>query len=178
MIMQILFILVAAVTLISAIFSVTTRRMMHAALWLVLSLFGVAIVFAFLEASFYAVVQVLVYIGAIAILIIFAVMLTRRMMEDTEVQVNRYWWVALIACVALFASLLIALGGWPGVLPTWPGFEYGPGSSPGAGLLQQFGADLVDPAKYAIPFEVASVLLLGALVGAIYIAADKKGGKG
>jgi NADH-quinone oxidoreductase subunit J len=178
MIVQILFILVAAVTLISAIFAVTVRKMMHAALWLVLSLFGVAVIFAMLETGFFAIVQVLVYIGAIAILIIFAAMLTRHVMSDVGPQVTRYWWVALIASGALFAALLIALGGWPGLLPGWAGFEFGPGTVPDPGLIQQFGMNLVDPEKFAIPFEVASVLLLGALVGAIYIAADKKGGKG
>ena len=67
--------------------------------------------------------------------------------------------------------LLALLGDWAGMLA-------GPGSPPDPAMLQQFGTELVDPTKYAIPFEVASVLLLAALVGAIYIAAEKKGGKG
>jgi len=171
MILQLFFIVIAAVTLISAIFVVTAKRLMHAALWLVLALFGVAVLFAFLEASFYAVVQVLVYIGAIAILIIFAVMLTRRMMDEKGAQLNKGWWVAAVAAAALFAGLLAALG-------AWAGFQEGPGAAPDTAVLTQFGIDLVDPSKFAIPFEVASILLLAALVGAIYIAADKKGGKG
>jgi len=171
MILQLFFIVIAAVTLISAIFVVTAKRLMHAALWLVLALFGVAVLFAFLEASFYAVVQVLVYIGAIAILIIFAVMLTRRMMDEKGAQLNKGWWVAAVAAAALFAGLLAALG-------AWAGFQEGPGAAPDTAVLTQFGIDLVDPSKFAIPFEVASILLLAALVGAIYIAAEKKGGKG
>jgi NADH-quinone oxidoreductase subunit J len=171
MILQIFFIIIAVVTLVSAIFVVTARRLMHSALWLVLALFGVAVVFAFLEASFFAVVQVLVYIGAIAILIIFAVMLTRGIMDEKGPQLNRGWWVSGVASAALFAGLLAALG-------TWAGFQTGPGTAPDPAILPQFGVDLVDPNKFAIPFEVASILLLAALVGAIYIAADKKGGKG
>jgi NADH-quinone oxidoreductase subunit J len=171
MILQIFFIIIAVVTLVSAIFVVTARRLMHSALWLVLALFGVAVVFAFLEASFFAVVQVLVYIGAIAILIIFAVMLTRGIMDENGPQLNRGWWVAGVAAVSLFVGLLAALG-------TWAGFQAGPGAAPDPATLPQFGVDLVDPNKYAIPFVVESVLLLAALVGAIYIAADKKGGKG
>jgi len=171
MTLQLFFIVIAAVTLISAIFVVTARRLMHSALWLVLTLFGVAVLFAFLEASFYAVVQVLVYIGAIAILIIFAVMLTRRVMDEKGAQLNKGWWVAAVASAALFAGLLLALG-------SWVGFLEGPGTPPDAAILTQFGLDLVDPNKFAIPFEVASILLLAALVGAIYIAAEKKGGKG
>ena len=75
---QFFFLVTAAVILVSAVMTVITRKMMHSALWFVLALLGVAVIFALLEASFFAVVQVLVYVGAIAILIIFAVMLTRR----------------------------------------------------------------------------------------------------
>jgi len=74
---QIFFLIVAAATLIFALRVVTTGNLVHAALWLVATLSGVAVVFALLQASFLAVVQVVVYIGAIAILFIFAVMLTR-----------------------------------------------------------------------------------------------------
>ncbi len=173
MILQILFLIIALVTLVSAILTVSSRNLMHSALWLVLTLFGVAVIFAFLEASFFAVVQVLVYIGAIAILIIFAVMLTRRVRDDKSPRMNKGWWAAVIAALALFAGLVLILVG-PGA---WMGFQAGPGPSPDVTLLPQFGADLVDPTKFAIPFEAASVLLLAALVGAIYVAADKKGGK-
>ena len=70
---------------------VSTRNLFHGALYLVLSLFGVAGLFVLLSAPFLAAVQVLVYIGAIAILIVFAVMLTRSMTHLTEI-VNRQWW--------------------------------------------------------------------------------------
>ena len=73
---HIIFIVFAAITLLSGLFCVTTRNMFHAALYLVISLFGVASMFAMLEASFLAAAQVIVYVGAVAILIIFAVMLT------------------------------------------------------------------------------------------------------
>ena len=74
---QIIFIVFAAITLLSGLFCVTTRNMFHAALYLVISLFGVAAMFAMLDASFLAAAQLIVYVGAVAILIIFAVMLTR-----------------------------------------------------------------------------------------------------
>lgn len=75
---QIIFILVAAVTLGAAISVVTSRNLIHSALWLILALFGVAIFYVLLDAGFFAVIQVIIYIGAIAILFIFAAMLTRR----------------------------------------------------------------------------------------------------
>ena len=83
---QVIFIATSAMILVSAYSVVTRRNLVHAALYLVLTLLGVAITFVLLEANFLAVVQVLVYIGAIAILMIFAVMLTRKVVgEDGEV---------------------------------------------------------------------------------------------
>jgi NADH-quinone oxidoreductase subunit J len=168
--MHIVFLIVAAVTLFAAGMVVTTRHLMHAALWLILALMGVAIVFAMLDASFFAVVQVLVYIGAIAILIIFAIMLTRRFMEDTGPQVNKGWWLPVFGVVVLFFGIVFGLSQWTGfetMLPALPA---------DANNLALFGQALTSPESYVIPFEVASVLLLAALIGAIYIGTEGKGG--
>ena len=86
---QIIFIIVAAVTLVAGLSVVTSRNLIHSALWLILTLFGVAIFYVLLDAGFFAVIQVIIYIGAIAILFIFAAMLTRRVMQDTGPQTNR-----------------------------------------------------------------------------------------
>src|SRR5688572_5904947 len=86
---QIIFILVALFTLGSGFLVVTTQNLVHAALWLVATLFGVAVAYALLNAAFLAVVQVVVYIGAIAILFIFAVMLTRKDMRDQGPRMTR-----------------------------------------------------------------------------------------
>src|SRR5574342_1273343 len=102
---QIIFLLVALFTLGSGFLVVTTRNLVHAALWLVATLFGVAVTYALLSAAFLAVVQVVVYIGAIAILFIFAVMLTRRDMRDQGPQHNPGWWVGVLIAVAVFAGL-------------------------------------------------------------------------
>ena len=168
---QIFFLIVAAITLISAVMVVTVRRMMHAALWLVLSLFGVALIFALLDASFYAVIQLIVYIGAIAILVIFAVMLTRRVMDDDAAQSTKNWWVALIAVLIIFGAIAARR-------LSWTKLQVGPGLPLATVFLFDFGSALIDPQKYAIPFEVSSVLLLAAVIGAIYVAVERKGGKG
>jgi NADH-quinone oxidoreductase subunit J len=97
---QIVFLIVALFTLGSGFMVVTTRNLVHAALWLVSTLFGVAVVFALLNAGFLAVVQVVVYIGAIAILFIFAVMLTRKDMRDQGPQLNRNWWFGALLSVS------------------------------------------------------------------------------
>jgi NADH-quinone oxidoreductase subunit J len=170
--MQIVFLLVASVTLASAVMVVSTRRMFHAALWLILTLLGVAILFALLESRFFTIVQVVVYVGAIAILVLFAVMLTRHVMSEDQPQLNRSWWIASLATIGLFTGMVL-------VMRTWPIFTTTQRAvGPGGEDLQKLGFAFVDPSGFMIPFEIVSVLLLAALIGAVFIAAERKGGKG
>lgn len=165
---QIIFLVVAAVILGSALLVVTTRNLIHAALWLIVTLFGVAVQYALLNAGFLAVVQVVVYIGAIAILFIFAVMLTRKEMRDRGPQLNRGWWLSAIIAVLTFGGLTWMLQG-------WSGFSSMESSLPaGYDAVSQLGNALISPNAFVLPFEVASVLLLAALVGAVYIAFNRK----
>lgn len=163
----IVFIVVAAVTLGAALMVVTTRNLVHAALWLVLTLFGVAVMFVLLNAGFLAVAQVVIYIGAIAILMIFAIMLTRNVAAESNPQINDNWIWAAGLSIALFASLAWLLSGWGGFSMALPEL------SPRADPLRELGAALVSPDLYVIPFEVASVLLLAALIGAIMVAWER-----
>jgi NADH-quinone oxidoreductase subunit J len=165
---QIIFIVVALFTLGSGLMVVTTRNLVHAALWLVSTLFGVAVTFALLNASFLAVVQVVVYIGAIAILFIFAVMLTRKDLRDQGPQMNRNWWLGALLSVLTFAGLFFLLQGWNGLHKI-------PAEIPaGFDAISELGNVLVSPDAYVLPFEVASVLLVAALVGAVYVAFNRK----
>jgi NADH-quinone oxidoreductase subunit J len=165
---QIIFIVVALFTLGSGLMVVTTRNLVHAALWLVSTLFGVAVTFALLNASFLAVVQVVVYIGAIAILFIFAVMLTRKDMRDQGPQHNAGWWVGALIAVLVFAGLLFLLQGWSGLYKTQAAIPAG------FDAISELGNALVSPDAFVLPFEVASVLLVAALVGAVYVAFNRK----
>ena len=165
---QIIFLLVALFTLGSGLMVVTTRNMVHAALWLVSTLFGVAVTFALLNASFLAVVQVVVYIGAIAILFIFAVMLTRKDIRDQGPQHNPGWWFGAVLSVLVFAGLFFLLQGWSGLSATASEIPAG------FDAISELGNALVSPDAYVLPFEVASVLLVAALVGAVYVAYDRK----
>jgi NADH-quinone oxidoreductase subunit J len=165
--LQIIFLISAAVMLVSAVMVVTTRNMVHAALWLIATLFGVAVIFAVLEAGFLAVVQVVVYIGAIAIMFIFAVMLTSREMRDKGPQMNHRAWLAGIVGVLIFGSLVF-------LLSTWSGFNELPSAIGDTDTLKLLGNALLQPSAYLLPFEVASVLLLAALVGAVYVASNRK----
>src|SRR3989304_5618614 len=103
---QILFLVIGALTLIASILVVTSPRLVHAGLWLIAALAGVAVLFVLLENGFLAVVQVAIYIDAIAILIIIVVMLTRAVMRETDPQINRTWVLSGMAALLLFASLL------------------------------------------------------------------------
>lgn len=167
--LQIVFLLAAFVIIFSAVMVVSVRKIMHAALWLIVTLFGVAGLFAMLDSGFFTVVQVVVYIGAIAILIIFAIMLTRGVMEDDKAQVNRGWIFAALAAVLACAGLIFILNQWPAFQTPLQPLAAGKGED-----LKAFGIALADTNQFVIPFEVASVLLLAALVGGMYIASDKK----
>ncbi len=161
---QVVFIVLSAITLIGALGAVTSRNLFHAALFLVLSFIGVAGFYILLEAEFLAMVQLLVYVGAISILIIFAVMLSRRMMSPDVKARNEQWAWGLVAAVALFVILSFIL-----LRVSWPVADI---SLPDQ-LLTELGKALVDPGQYLLVFEVASVLLLVALVGAVVIARER-----
>lgn len=166
--LQFAFLIIGGVTLASAVMVVTARRIMHAALWLILALFGVAALFATLEAGFFTAIQVAVYIGAIAILIIFAVMLTRRSMEDVGPQVNKNWPAALV-------SAGLVLGGLVYLLAQYPGIQSLASALPEGGEnIAALGKALVAPDGYLVPFETASILLIAALIGALYVAGEPK----
>ncbi len=165
---QIIFLITAAVILGSAVMVVVSRNLIHAALWLIVTLFGVAVLYAVLNAGFLAVVQVVIYIGAIAILFIFAVMLTRADLRDRTPQLNPGWWLNLILAVVTFGGLI-----W--LFRTWSGFSAtAPQLPAGFDAVGQLGNALISPDAFLVPFEVASVLLLAALVGAVYVAFSRK----
>jgi NADH:ubiquinone oxidoreductase subunit 6 (subunit J) len=148
---------------------VIDRNLFHSALWLLVSLFGVAGFYVMLSAPFLAAVQVLVYIGAIVILIIIAIMLTRRMMGVREA-VNNQWPFGLaasaVAFLVLALTLILASSGNAPLIPRTPIAEISVNN------VAQFGTSLVDPGQYVLPFELASLLLTGAMIGAIVIARE------
>ncbi|MCL7452729.1 MAG: NADH-quinone oxidoreductase subunit J [Anaerolineae bacterium] len=161
---QVVFILLSIAALGGALGVVFARNLFRAALALVLSFVGVAGFYVLLEAEFLAMVQILVYVGAIAILIIFAIMLSRRMMSSETQPWNEQWVGAVVVAAALFAALVFILS-----RVDWPATE----AQVPADSISQLGQALVSPDFYVLPFEVASVLLLVALVGAVIIAREQ-----
>ena len=163
MVPVIIFVLSSLITLGAAVAVVTNRNILHSAFYLILAFVGVASIYVMLEAPFIAVVQVLVYIGAIAILIVFAIMLTRRLMSKDLVQVNAQWGWALFGAIGSFVVL-----GWIAYSVQWPvSVQTVPADS-----ITLIGEELLS--TYVIPFEIASVLLLAALVGAIIIGRERE----
>ena len=153
----VLFYLAGALTLGGAVGVIGTRNIVHAALFLLVSLMGVAGIYLLVFAEFLALVQVLIYGGAIVIVVLFALMLT-RLQEFRGPMENPQWPLAVIAAVALFGVIAAAI-----VRTGTPAGAERQGPS-----VNEVGTALFT--QWAIPFEVASVLLLVALIGAIVIA--------
>ena len=152
---------VAAVTILAALGVVVLGNIFRAALCLVLTFLGVAGVYVLLSADFVAVVQVLIYAGAIATLIIFAIMLTRAPSSPRSNPSNRQSAIALFATLVLFVVLVVSFG-MAGNVVTAP--------APPASSIEVVAQRLFT--TYALPFELASVLLLSAMVGAIVLARE------
>ena len=163
---MVIFVVLSAFTLAAGVMVVTVKNIIHAALWLIASFFTVAALYLLMEAEFIAIVQVLVYVGAISILVLFAIMLTRHVTGEGVRQLYQRWWIALIVAAALFGLLIV-----PAVFNQ----EWAVQPSGSAGTI----ASAVEIGKafmgeYLLPFEVASVLLLVALIGAIVIAFEER----
>lgn len=162
MVPVLIFAAASLVTLGAAIVVVTNKNILHSAYFLVLAFVGVASIYVLLEAPFIAVVQVLVYIGAIAILIVFAIMLTRRLMSKDMEQRNQQWIWSALGALVLFGVL-----GWIVYSANWPVIEAAVPQDP----ITLLGQELLT--TYVVPFEIASVLLLAALVGSILIGRER-----
>lgn len=166
---QIVFILVGLVTLGAAVMMMNARNLIHAALWLIVALGGVAVFFSILNAGFLAVAQVVIYIGAIAILMIFAIMMTRNVADDQR-RFTANTLLALVLAVALFAGLVFMVVSWEGSAIIAPQLDAR------ADPVRDLGAALVAPTGYVLAFELVSILMLAALVGSLMIANERKQG--
>ena len=159
------FYVLAVLTLGSALMVATVRDLVHAVLFLVLSFIGVAGLYITLSADFVAVVQILIYVGAISVLMLFAILLTPRSGRDNAA-------VPFAAPIGVLAGLVGAVLIFVGLKTDW--------AKPAGGnsfetTAAQIGNALLDP--YVIPFEVASVLLIVAMVGAILLVRPGSGGE-
>ena len=156
---NIVFLVIALAMAIASVWVVTTRNVVHAALMLVVALGGSAALFLMLGAEFIAWTVVLVYIGAIVILFLFGIMITRAPIGRDSAQLDhaRRWPAALVALVT-FVTIVWSTTAYFG------SEEIGPGVQRASDL----GADLFN--RFVVPFEAVSFVLLAALIGAIVLA--------
>jgi NADH-quinone oxidoreductase subunit J len=177
------FLIISAVGLLAALGTVLARNLVHAGLYLVAFFFIIACQFVFLEAEFLAAIQVLIYIGAVAILLMFGIMLTRNVQgDDTTILPWRARIPAVIAGLALFVLLSYGISEHTGlrgrrswylmaVRPAAVGAANQP-LSPRAAVINNMGAAVGKElmTRFVVPFEVAGLLLTAAMVGAIALA--------
>ena len=160
----IVFGIAALVTLGSALMVVTRRNMVHAALYLILALSGVTMIFVMLEAYYWAVIQVVVYIGAIAIMAIMAIMHTRDVTGKETEPLNNNKVLGVVLSLVVAATLIMALNFWP---------EFGrmaPDAMIDNVVIEELGIAFVSSDAYVLPTITASILLLGAFLGALKLA--------
>ena len=151
--------LIAAAIVLAALRVVTTRNIVHAALYLIIVLAGVAAQYFLLGAEFIGTAQILIYLGAIVVLFLFGIMLTRAPLKGESSLDNDQRWLAALVGLLLLAVMSYAL------------IDQFDDQELPADTVQRTSqvADSVF-STYLVPFEVVSVLLLAALVGAIVIA--------
>jgi NADH-quinone oxidoreductase subunit J len=155
---QYVFAAVGILTAIAAVRLVTTKNVVHGALWLLVVLSGAAVIFLLLTAEFVGWVQVLIYVGAVVVLLLFGLMLTRAPIGRTAMD-NQQRGLAALVAGSLFAITSIV---------TWRAFEGQTLDFGKAFSSQNLGRVLFT--RFVLPFEVVSVLLLAALVGAVVLA--------
>lgn len=168
-VVQVVFGLIALFILVAAAMVVSVRNVIHSALWLIACFFGVGALYLLLQAEFLAVVQVLVYVGAVSVLILFAIMLTRQISGEGVRQLTSRWPVVLVVTVLLFATVMA---------PTLMNQQWNVPPAPPLGTPEpiagpaELGRGFVN--EFLIQFQVVGVLLTVALIGAIVIAFEER----
>jgi NADH-quinone oxidoreductase subunit J len=157
-----IFIYFAIVIIVSALLTITRRNPVHSVMFMLLLFFHIAGIFVLLHAEFIAAVQLIVYAGAILILYLFVVMLLNVDKESSAARANRFWpWmVALGLMLAAEILLLVSRGSFPA--------EAGHPPMLADSGVKELGIVLYQ--KYLVPFEIASVILLVGLIGAVMLA--------
>ena len=156
-----IFYYMAAASIVSALLAVTRRNPVHSMLWVLALFMHVAGIFLLLGAEFLAAVQVIVYAGAILIFYLFVVMLLDLPEEEARPRFGSHWPFAAAVGLSFVALAWVARNHTPG--PTRMASEGAP-----MGSLAEVGKALFGP--FALPFEIASLVLLAAIVGAVVIA--------
>jgi NADH-quinone oxidoreductase subunit J len=162
--MSIVFYLIAALTVAGGLAAILLKNTVHCALALTVAFAGQALMFLELDAQFAGFAQILVYIGAVAILVVFAILLTRNAETPKDSVYSKNWIVGLVIAAGVFAVLGWAVLRSVNVLP----HEM---ATPTVTVLD-IGNALID--RYVLPLEIVALLLTAALIGAVIVAMHEK----
>ena len=165
--MNFVFYLISAVTLAGGLLAVVLKNTVHCALALTVAFAGLALLFLKLDAQFAGFAQILVYIGAVAILVVFAILLTKGSETPKDGVYSKNWAVGLVIAAAVFATL-----GWA-VMASVKAFPQENAVAPTVTVLD-IGNALMG--RYVLPLEIVALLLTAALVGAVIVAMHEKEG--
>ena len=167
---EIVFVLLGVMALGSAVLVVTTRQLVHAALWLVVTLGSLAGCFLVLTAELVAWVQVLIYVGAVVVLLLFGIMLTRAPIGRSSDLDSENRWAALVVALGTAGTLVTV------VVSGFRSAYVDLGHDPTSGDARTIGGSIFR--YWVLPFEALSVLLLAALIGAIVLTRTDVGPQG
>lgn len=156
----------ALLVLGGAILTITRRSAIHSAICLIVSLIGVAGLYLLQQAEFLFAVQIILYIGGIMVLFLFVIMLVNLDEQAKERQFNGQWWIAL-ACVLVVGAQVFYF-----LRKGSASFQFAKPAEIGAGLVKGNTEMIADAlfSEYLLPFEIASLLLLVAVVGSVVMA--------
>ena len=162
--MNVVFWVLAVITVVGGLTAVTLKNTVHCALAVTAAFAGLALLFLQLDAQFAGFAQILVYIGAVAILVVFAILLTRGSETPATGVFSRTWFVGLLIAAAVFAVLGWAVLHSAAALPNE--------SAAPAVTVQQIGQALMG--RYVLPLEIVALLLTAAMLGAVMVAMHEK----
>ena len=160
----VVFLVFAMLAVGAAVRVVLCHRIFHGAMWLIVSFFGVAAIYLLLESPFMAGIQLFIYIGGVAVLMVIAIMVTKGVMAAHQRTLNDPWSAAVVS-LALFGVMAWMIVQLPlPVVPMTPVTEGG---------LRLLGAALVDPEGFMLPFEVVSVMMTLVLLASLYLGKER-----
>jgi NADH:ubiquinone oxidoreductase subunit 6 (subunit J) len=163
---NVIFYILAALTIGGALAAILLKHLIHAALAVTIAFAGLALLFLQLDAQFAGFAQILIYIGAVAILVVFAILLTREADLPREGVFSSTWFVGFIVAAGVFAVLGWAVQQSVSALPQM--------AAAPAVTVRDIGTALVG--RYVLPLEIVALLLTAATIGAVIVALHEKAG--
>ncbi|MEC5393822.1 NADH-quinone oxidoreductase subunit J family protein [Bergeyella sp. RCAD1439] len=158
---QVLFFIVAAIAVVSAVYFVFARNPLYAILSLIVTMFSIAGMYVLLNAQFLGIVQIIVYAGAIMVLFLYILMMLNLNKADESRKQNTLKLIGVLSACLFFIGSLGAFRGLSHSTAPQPGLDHG------VGLTENLGRLLFN--EYVLPFELASILILAGIVGAVLI---------